>query len=107
MPDRNRRPGFHRGACFLISADSLLRLEYGLHALIGLVAVQLGHRLKGRVHGQDRHARVQRGDVPVGHIHGHSAAAAGVHLAQLCDLPDDPRLVKEVGLWTWLDLGTF
>ena len=47
------------------------------------------------MHGKHRHAGIQRGDIAVGHIHGHGAAAAGVHLAQFCDLPDHACLVKQ------------
>ena len=73
----------------------LLRFVNSFHTFIRLIAVQLGDHLKGGVHGQHRHAGVQRRDIAVGHIHGHGAAAAGVHLAQLRDLPDDLGPVKD------------
>ena len=46
------------------------------------------------MHAQDGHACVQGGNVAVGHIHGHGAAAAGIHLAQLRNVPEDIRLVQ-------------
>ena len=66
------------------------------HALIGHVAVQLTHRLKGSVHGQHRHTGIDGVNVPVCHEAGHSAAAAGVHLAQLRHLPDHTPAASSV-----------
>ena len=40
------------------------------------------------MHGQHRHAGVQRCNVAVCHIHRHGAAAAGVYLTKLRNLPD-------------------
>ena len=59
-----------------------------------MVAVQLAHHLEGRVHAQHGHTGVQRGNVAVGHVLCHGAAASGVHLAQLADLPAHARRVQ-------------
>ena len=47
------------------------------------------------MHTQHRYARVQSGDVAVGHIHGDRAAAARVDLAQFGNLPEHARVVEE------------
>ena len=71
-----------------------LRLVNSFTGLIGHIAVQFAHRFKGSVHTQHRDTGIQRSDVTVGHILGHRAAAAGIHLAQFRHLPDHVGVVQ-------------
>ncbi len=65
------------------------------NALVGHVAVELGHHLKGGVHAQHGDACVDGVDIAVSHELGDGTAAALVHLAQLAQLPDHFLLCKE------------
>ena len=48
------------------------------------------------MHGEHGDPRVQGVDVPLGHEHGHGAAAAGIHLAQLGHLPDHAVFIQHL-----------
>ena len=58
-----------------------------LESEVTIIAVQFSDSFKRSMHRQDRNTGIQRVNIPLCHIRRHSSAAAGIHLAQLGDLP--------------------